>query len=375
MLIVLVKNNFKLMIRSKISILMLIVLPILLIALLSSAFSKDLNKNYTINTFTVGYSIESGSKIENSFKGFIKNFQDNNIILLEMEKEKAIEEVKNEGLTAFIHIKDDKYTIYKRDGFDVNTIIFENSMSTAMYLYDGNKTLMSYLTEKGFTGKTDNVTATGNKSFVNLEILKIDPFPTSTVYYGIAEIVYVIWFGMMAVSTMVSNERKYGVTDRIGLTNASSLTLFLGKLIPSVLTVFVQIGIATIVSTVLMKVNWGNSPLLSAGIIILEIIAASALGIVMAIIIKSPALVNVIIFLSSYFFGFVGGSFQTYMYNFVSDNIAKLSPIYYINRTLVELSTKGYSNYTNSCIIILLAIITLAIIIGAVATDRGRKAI
>lgn len=199
--------------------------------------------------------------------------------------------------------------------------------------------------------------------------------PSSTVYYGIVEIVYVIWFGMIVVSTITNNERKYGVTRRIELSNTSSFTLFLGKLIPAVFEVSIQIGIAAFVSTMLMNVNWGTSPLLSAGIILLEIIATSAIGILLSTIIKNQALTDVLIFLSSFFFGFIGGSFQTYMYNYFNENVAKLSPLYFINRSLVELSTKGHSDYTGSCIILLIIISVTVTLLGTLATHLRRQAI
>ncbi|AGK98093.1 ABC transporter permease [Clostridium pasteurianum] len=373
MLLILVKNNFKLMLRDKMSMLFLIFLPILLIAILSSAFSQMLNKDYTLKSFTVGYNIEAGSHIDKSFSNFIKAFEENKITLTKMTKEKAVEEIKNGSLAAYVDINDNEYTIYKKDAFNINAEIFENSMNSAMYLYDGNKALVNYLVENKIPIKTESGSTSENKNFVKLDTLKVDPMPSSIVYYGITEIVYVIWFGMLSVSLIVNNERKYGVTDRIGLTNASPLTLFFGKLIPSVLVVSIQICIATIASIILMDVNWGNSPLLSAGILFLEIITSSVLGILISLIIKSQALSNVIIVLFAFFFGFVGGSFQTYMYNFVSDNLAKLSPLYYINRTLVEISIKGYSDYTNICIILLLTISIIAIIIGVVTTAKGRE--
>lgn len=290
MLLTLVKNNFKLMLRDKMSMLFLIVLPIFLVAVLSSAFSQEMNKNYTLKPFTVGYSIDAGSNIEKIFSNFIKAFEENKITLSKMTKDKALSGIKDGSIAAYVDINDDKYTIYKEDAFNINATIFENSMDSAMYLYDGNKALMNYLVENKIPIKTESGSTIENKKFVELETLKVDPMPSSIVYYGITEIVYVIWFGMLAVSVIVNNERKYGVTDRIGLTNASSFTLFLGKLIPSVLVVSIQIGIATIASTILMDVNWGNSPLVSAGILILEIITSSSLGILIALITKSQAL-------------------------------------------------------------------------------------
>lgn len=375
MLFILVKNNLKLMLRDKLSILLLIFFPILLIAILSSAFTSLLNKNHTMEPFTVGYSIEKGSKIENNFNNFIDNFKANNITLMEMKKNKAIENVKNDTIAAYVEINDSSYKLYKKDGLSVNTIIFENSFSSAMDIYDGSKALMSYLSEYGLASKYNSPNAVSSNNFVKFENIKADPVPSSTVYYGIVEIVYIIWFGMMAVSSVVSMERKYGVTERIGLTKANSLILFLGKLIPAVIAVSIQISIAAITSAILMKVNWGNSPMLSAAIILLEIIAVSALGIFLAAIIKSQALVNVLIVIQAFFFGFIGGSCQTYMYNFVSDNIAKLSPLYYINRTLVELSTKGYSSYTNKCILLLAAISFAAIVSGILITIKERRAV
>lgn len=139
MLLILVKNNFKLMLRDKMSILFLIFLPILLIDVLSGAFLQEMNKNYTIKPFTVGYSIDAGSNIEKSFLNFIKAFEENKITLSKMTKDKALEGIKDGSIAAYVDINDDKYTIYKEDALNINATIFENSMNSAMYLYDGNK--------------------------------------------------------------------------------------------------------------------------------------------------------------------------------------------------------------------------------------------
>lgn|GEM_PF-1103227 len=377
MLFILVKNNLKLMFRDKLTMFIFIVFPVMLIAILSSAFSKTLDKNYTIKPFSVGYSIENGSNIEKNLPSFIKSFEKNKISFSKMGIGQGIDKVKNESITAFIEMDDNKYTIYKRDGLNVNTAIFENGIGSMMYFYDGNKTLMSYMAEKGIPIKIENENKTDNSNFVNLETIKVNPMPTSTVYYGIVEVVYIIWFGMITASFIVSKERKNGVTRRIGLSNANSFIVFCGKLIPAVISISIQIGIATLASIILMGVNWGNSPLLSAGIILLEIIASPALGILMAIIIKSEVLVGVIVFLSSFFFGFIGGTFQTYMFNLVSDNLTKVSPLYYINRTLVEISTMGHSDYTNRCILLLTVIFLVAIVTGtaALTSAKGREAL
>lgn len=87
-------------------------------------------------------------------------------------------------------------------------------------------------------------------------------------------------------------------------------------------------------------------------------------------VIKNPVITNVIIFISGFFMGFIGGSFQTYMYNFVSESIAKISPLYYLNRTLVEFTTKGYSDYTIRAILYMLVLTAAGLIIGTIAQSR-----
>lgn len=375
MLFTLTKNNLKIMLRDKIASLFLIAFPVILIAVLSGAFSKLLNKNYTMQPFTVGYSIQHGSNIERSLPVFIKGFKENKITLSEMNKTDGLNKVKNKSIEAYIELSDGKYTIYKNDGSSVNTTIFENSIASVMYYYDGNKTLVNYLSQKGIPVNTAVEKTANTHNYVSLRTIKADPVPNSTVYYGIVEIVFIIWFGMIIVSAIANNERRYGVTRRIELSNASSLTLFLGKLIPSVIEISIQIGIAVFLSIMLMNVNWGTSPLLSAGIILLEITATSAIGVFISIIIKNQALAGVIIFLSTFFFGFIGGSFQTYMYNYLTEDIYRLSPLYFINRTLVEFSVKGYSNYTTSCILLLLVISVLFTLLGTLAIRIRREAI
>jgi len=56
--------------------------------------------------------------------------------------------------------------------------------------------------------------------------------------------------------------------------------------------------------------------LLSGGILLLQVIAVSALGNMLTIIIKNSIFINMIMCVSVFVYGFMGGSFQDYMHNF-----------------------------------------------------------
>ena len=85
------------------------------------------------------------------------------------------------------------------------------------------------------------------------------------------------------------------------------------------------------------------------------------------------AVAIVSMFMILWFMGFVGGSFETYMYSSVLDTIKELSPLYYLNRTLVELSTMGESNYLKPCVIYMLAMVIICVPVGILLTGRRKE--
>lgn len=368
MLLTLVKNNFKLLLRNKIMVGMFTIFPILLITILSSAFSLDLKNDYVLESFEVGYSIEKGTEIEPYFMVFKDQIKEIPVTFIEMTKDEALSALEDKKITCYVELNDQKYTLYKNQGLDINTIIVETTLDTGLYLYDGIKELQSLTPDGSLVSDSTQPSKDTTEfldEFINISKLDADPIPEAQDYYGIVQLVYIIWFGIASCITFADTERKSGVVYRIALSKANASILFLGRFIPTVFSLCFQVGIALITSTILLKINWGPYPLLSFGILLLEIIAISAFGTTISFIIKNVSLINIGTYVASFIFGMLGGCFQTYMYN-VDESLAKWSPLYYINRTLVELSTKGYSAYLNKSIILLMSVIGLSLIIGVI---------
>lgn len=373
MLFTLIKNNLKLLLREKMTWIFMLILPVLLIMVLSSAFTDMLNESYEMKELKVGYTLDEDSLIEENFDEFINGFKENKISLIEMEKEKAINKLENKEIIAYLEINDDKYTIYENNNESIEESIFKSAFSSVMYSYDGMRTLMEFIYKNSITA--DLASGEVNADLVNVEVLDVEPMPSAIVYYGIVELVYVIWVGMTISAAMVNYERRSLVDERICISNVKSSTIFFGKLISAVLCVIIQIGISATVATITMNINWGDKPILIVGLILLEIIATSSIGIMLATFLKSEALINVLCVLSAFVFGFIGGSFQTYMYNFVSDKIANLSPLFHINRTLVQIAVKGYSDYTLMTVVLLVSLFIVSGLVAMIGITRGRRAV
>lgn len=344
----LIKNNFKLMFRNTWSVAVMLLGPILVIAVLSSAFSELMKSYEGVDEFTVGYRIQEA---DNAMIEATKIAGEETGILFFEYPEGDIKDVmeKNE-LSGFVEFAEDKYTVYTSADYEVEGITLEYFMNKVM-----NEGLNASLQIKEQA-----------KIVLPVEQLKYMPAIDSVDYYGIIYIVYFCWCGMICATGVLSNEKKYGIVRRFQVSNISESQNFFGKFIPIVLTVTGGMAIATIITVLLYDIHWGN-PFLSTVIVFLMIVAGTALGMMLYNISDSLVITIILQFSIVWFMGFFGGSFETYMFSSTSDLLKQLSPIYHGNRALVELSCMGESSYVASTVIYSLAITVICSIIAIFA--------
>ena len=344
----LIKNNFKLMFRNTWSVAVMLLGPILVIAVLSSAFSELMKSYEGVDEFTVGYRIQEA---DNAMIEATKIVGEETGILFFEYPEGDIKDVmeKNE-LSGFVEFAEDKYTVYTSADYEVEGITLEYFMNKVM-----NEGLNASLQIKEQA-----------KIVLPVEQLKYMPAIDSVDYYGIIYIVYFCWCGMICATGVLSNEKKYGIVRRFQVSNISESQNFFGKFIPIVLTVTGGMAIATIITVLLYDIHWGN-PFLSTVIVFLMIVAGTALGMMLYNISDSLVITIILQFTIVWFMGFFGGSFETYMFSSTSDLLKQLSPIYHGNRALVELSCMGESSYAASTVIYSLAITVICSIIAIFA--------
>lgn len=344
----LIKNNFKLMFRNTWSVAVMLLGPILVIAVLSSAFSELMKSYEGVDEFTVGYRIQEA---DNSIIEATKIAGEEAGILFFEYHEGEIKDVmeKNE-LSGFVEFAEDKYTVYTSADYEVEGITLEY--------------FMNKVTNEGLNASLQIKEQA--KIVLPVEQLKYMPAIDSVDYYGIIYIVYFCWCGMICATGVLSNEKKYGIIRRFQVSNISESQNFFGKFIPIVLTVTGGMAIATIITVLLYDIHWGN-PFLSTVIVFLMIVAGTALGMMLYNISDSLVITIILQFTIVWFMGFFGGSFETYMFSSTSDLLKQLSPIYHGNRALVELSCMGESSYVASTVIYSLAITVICSIIAIFA--------
>lgn len=307
--------------------------PILVIAVLSSAFSELMKSYEGIDEFAVGYRVQETLEDREWFASVKHAGEENDILFYEYPKGNVKEVMEKNELAGFVEFTENTYVVYKSADYEMEGITLEYFMNRVM-----NEGLNASLQMQ----EQDTIA-------LPVEELEFMPAVNARDYYGIAYIVYFCWCGIICATGVLSNEKKYGIVRRFQVSNLSEIQNYLGKFIPITLTVAVGMAISTGITIFLYDIHWGNL-FLSAVIVFLMIAAGNAMGMMLYHISDNLVITIIMLFTIVWFMGFFGGSFETYMFSSIPDMIKHLSPIYHGNRALVELSCMDRSHYVVSAV-------------------------
>ena len=353
----LIKNNMKLMMRSFTNILLLIIMPIILIALLSSAFNDMMETYKEKNSLEAGYSIADENAHPEIIYAMKEAAQKTGITLFEYANRTPEDVLRKDEMCAFIEFKGDGYTIYQNGDMKEQAKIVEYFLGS--------------FNERSLMAASD---ITVSESGLTVEHPKYMNDISAQDYYGIIEVIYFGWCAIVVGAGVFASEKKYRIGKKLQVSRLSGFQLYLAKFVPIVAVVFTGLLISAGLSIVLFGVHWGN-PLLSMLLIFISAAAATALGLMVYFIFDNIVVTIIVVFTCVWMAGFFGGSFETYMYSAHPTSLKVLSPIYHINRSLVELSCMGHSDYIVSAVIYGAAITVICsafAVLAGVLRKRGR---
>ena len=348
----LIKNNLKIMYRSPVNILLFVLCPIIISAVLISAFSAIMDSYEGGKQFTVGYRTEEGSLFEEHMEEIAGGGRKNGMTFVLYETGEPGTLIKDHKLGGFVVFGTDSFTIYETQDTKTQSGMLQYMLSAMVNgAISGDYETVQYKTERPF--------------FV--------PAVNSTDYYGIIYIVYFGWCALVCAASLFSNERKHRITERLRVSNLSVIQQYLARFLPIVAIVFCGIGIAAVVSSAILGVHWGNFAL-SAAIVLLSVMAATAMEMLIYELTNNSMLASIILsFAIVWILGFIGGSFETYMFSAHPQWLKDIDPIYHVNRALVELSVMGRSDYVATALVFTAAIFAVCTVLNLAVGSIRRK--
>ena len=353
-----IKNYIKLMCRNSINIILIVVAPIILIAVLSSAFSSLMDSYDEAQSFRAGYRITEENVMTPFIDTLKEEAEENGISFIEYTDGAPDELMRANDLAGFVEFTEDSYVITTSSDHEIEG----KTLSYMMNSFEKN-------IETGIMAAASGTEIPGEE--LNVSYPDHLPAIDSTDYYGIIEVVYFLWCGIVCIAGIVNNEKKFKIMQKLRVAGLTETQIYFSKFIPTAAVVSIGIGIAWIMSILLFGVHWGNIPI-SVLIVFLMITAAVSMGLMFYSITGNIVATIMITFVVVWISGFFGGSFETYMFSSHPQYLKELSPIYYGNRALVELSCIGRSDYIVKSVLVSSAMTVIASLL-AIAAGKIRK--
>ena len=347
----LIKNNFKIMFRSPVNILLYVLCPVIISAILMSAFSTLMETYEGTGDFIAGYRVEAGSRYEEIAAVLEKAGKEQGISFVLYEAGTPRELIEAHDLGGFVLFNDEGYTVYKSSDA-------RNEGAKLEYL-------ISAVFNSMISGNTEDIS-------IPIETPEHAPEISSTDYYGMVYIIYFGWCAIVCAAGLFSQEKKHRIPERLRVSNLSTFQIFLGRAIPLITAVSLGTGIASVFSALALGTHWGNIAL-SALLILLSVIAASTFEMMIYEVTQSMIATIILSFSIVWVLGYLGGVFETYMFSRFPESAKLISPLYHTNRALVELSGSGSSDYVLSSVLYCAAITVICSAITVFIGSVRRK--
>ncbi len=189
----------------------------------------------------------------------------------------------------------------------------------------------------------------------------------SFTYYTFAELILIILYVSTITSISMYKENFQSTFTRLRMSKANNLSVVISKIILGIVIGMTQVIIIYFISTVFLKINWGEN-LLDIFIVLISFITfSSVLGISMSMIFKDNKAASSVINILIIILGFLGGSYMPISLiksTQITNILCQLTPTYWANISLLSLSIGLSSNYTYKSIFMSLSLSTILIIIG-----------
>lgn len=312
-------KDLMIIVRDKQALLTLIAMPLLLIAILGSAFGDmmDGDEDVTIKKFTLGIVNLDQGQLGGvlSEEVFEKELSDQ-IKVKYFKEEKMVEKIKEHKLDVGIVI-DEEFTASLMTGEQASAKLITvpdpgikaTIVSSVMEQFAQTVSIEAISANMALPVQGNASLAEPSHDFLNVTSINLDANPVSSFQYYAAAmgVMFLLMTVVQGVSTMIL-EKEQEVFKRLLISNLTYINYLTGKMIGLIVISLIQAFVIIIGTKFIFGVNWGNS---NAGVVIMTfafVISACGLGVLAGSFIKTEKAFNAAGMLGTQIFAALGGS-------------------------------------------------------------------
>ena len=364
----LVKKELMHFFKNKMDIVTMVIFPIVLILVMGTSLKGIMNVDTNIfKDEVVYYSIDcKNNTYINNFEIIKSNLEKNYNIKFKLIEDiiTVKENVNLEKSLAYISINNNGYEFYRNENVEnISQKIFRNMFEQFLHknslvetISENNPNIVNYksINEQVINLKEENINSNGVDSYT---------------YYTFAELVLIILYISSITSISLYKEKYLNTMSRMRICNISYLSILTSKVVLGIIIGIIQISVVFIVSRFMLNVNWGNNLGSIFLVLICLIIFSSILGVVTSVIFKdhktSTSVCNILIIIM----GLLGGSYMPISLitsSPITNLVAKISPTYWANISILSLSYGIKTIYPYISIIISIGLSAFLTLIGLI---------
>ena len=320
-------------------------------AAVANAFHTLLDKADDAQGFKLGYTVVQGSKYELVIDTLMDELEKEDIVAQEYSSADA----ESGEQDVFVTFDKDSYSIVGSEKKSIETRIIQYS------LFNVERNMNAFMSG-------------GLKSVeLNDSELSTTETPDAENYYCHAFICCFLSISPIFLSVIYYDDRKNRIWQRYKTGKAGSVSVYLGKYLASFITTMVVFPLLGTLAFCLLFDMKPCNLFIFGGLLALAGLGFTAFGMLFFIFFRQPAVSIGTMFLILWFVSYLGGVYETYIYCSIPETVKRLSPLYYLNRSLIELSVNGKSDYVIPCVIIMISMTVVFSAIGMIATRMKKE--
>lgn len=329
-------KEIKTILRSKSTVVMLILLPIMLMAILGFALSGTFDGTSDFGEVDIAYCCNDQGAMSQAFDKFIKSQENANIKFIEEPNiNKGINAVKNAQYTTFLVIGQDNLVLYKNSIDNTYSQIAQAILSAFVDSYNTKSAIAM-----NNPAALESITSDPNYDFVDTVSLNKKKQPSSIDYYAVSMLTLIIMYSSITAATAISSERNRKTGTRMLTAPVKKYEILLAKFLGIIVAALVQSLIVFIFSKYILGAYWGNDIISTFAIITSEISFASALGVSVGFIVKNINAAEGLLQSFIPFIAFLGGAYVplSIMNSNAIMQLSNISPLKWTNNAIFQIA-------------------------------------
>lgn len=337
--------------RDKAAISSMIIFPIAFMIILGAALSGAFNNIVDTNPVQVIYYDNGEKEAKEVFETFKDNSNIKNITFKEIDTlEEGKKEVSKDSNGILMELKRNNIKVYKNEKEGLSVGIVMGALNSIAERYGAINAIVQVAPEK-----LENIDNDFSKGYIKTNKIELGRQLTSYGYYGIVEITMMFLYGSLFGFFSIYHGRRMRIEGRVFSTGVTKIEYVLCKFASNFIITIITLIPAFLFSIFVMKTYWGDDPLALGAILLSFNVFCSALGVSFGYFFNDDNLGQLI--LNSIIIPaltFLGGGYMYIGQNTtgVFDFVTKLSPVRWVNRSIINIAyDNNYAMFKQAVII------------------------